>query len=125
MSTLIKDIPEATYTKVTEEDLKHLIEILSPFSGYWKEIGVLIGFKAHELATIEGNIEFPDAVDFLSALLYKWVSSTSKSIPTLEALESALCSPILNLPDIAKELKQDLKRSKAGMLNSEKVLLQF
>lgn len=109
--------PEPNITKLTKDDIEHIIKILSPLAGYWKKIGAHIGFKIHELAAIESDLDLltqNGCIGFLSKLLNKWQASSPEGAATLEALESALRSPQVNLQEAAKELRQDIQKSKQG-----------
>ena len=111
-------IAEQLKTNITEDDIPHLTSILSPFAGYWKEIGVQIGFKPHNLAAIQGDLELlsqPGCTGYLNNLLLKWKMCGSSESLSMEALESALCNPTVNLNNIAKELRHDLQMCKEGV----------
>lgn len=104
------------HNKVSETDIPHLIKILSPFSGYWKDIGSQIGFNKHEIAAIEGDLDLLSQYGtngYLSTLLYKWQPPFINGTPTLEALENALYS--LGLKNAGESLRENLQKLKEGM----------
>ena len=110
--------------KLESHDITLLIKILSPYSGKWRAIGEQLGFKTHELGAIEADHEIQSGGlnGFLSAMLCEWgkwprttLGVKHNKYATLESLENALKSPMIDLDEVASHLREDLEKVKQGV----------
>ena len=98
---------------MSEKDIVKLMRLLQSYSYKWNPIGLSLGFTQHELNTIFGMlrllVEAP--VSYLQELLSQWVqwpTTEHPSNPTLEALCTALRSPLVGLGSLAKEVEREM-----------------
>ena len=93
-------------TRLREDDVGYLVEILASYSGKWREIGVQLGFTPNELDSLPFS---PKPANSLTYMLNEWtqwaVGGSHSKFATLEDLEKALQSRIVNLGVVATELR--------------------
>ena len=100
---------------MSEKDIVNLMRLLQSYSSKWNPIGLNLGFTSHELDTISSMSRLFNMapVSYLQELLSQWVqwpTTEHPNNPTLEALCSALQSPLAGLGSLAKDVEKEIKQ---------------
>lgn len=90
--------------------LNHLLEFLSHHSNKWHEIAIALNVLAHvRHEQAEKNI----GVSFkLSNILDSWTDTLSSPVTWEYIIDKVLGAPYVNLPDVAREVKEKLSQPK-------------
>jgi len=84
----------------------YLVEILATYAGKWREIGLGLGFSENELDSLPFS---PKPANSLTYMLNEWIQWTvggnHDKYVSLEDLERALRTRIVNLEVVADELR--------------------
>ncbi len=110
-------------TKLREEDVGYLVEILATYAGKWKEIGIQLGFLPNELDALPFSQK---PVGSLTYMLNEWtqwaVGGSHNKYATMEDLERALRKKVVNLGVIADELRGKWTQAKGQLVHLHNVL---
>ena len=100
-------------TRLREDDVGYLVEILATNAGKWRDIGIKLGFTPNELDSLPFS---PKPADSLTFMLNEWtqwvIGGNHNKYAILEDLERALQSRMVNLGDIATELREKWMQAK-------------
>ena len=106
-------------TRLGERDVPKLMTILSKYAYKWEDIGIALGFTVPELRGISSQhaliLNSPNS--FLMEMLNGWVNwpnEAHSSFATVEALETALQSQLVELGVVSEQLRNKLQQLTAS-----------